>query len=166
MSPPDPLRLFDQADALLATGQPLQTDLRRAISAAYCGLYHFTLTAAADMVVPSSNRATPRYSLVYRSVDHARLMTLCGQLRGSTPLPPVAPYVPSGGVGPVADFARILCELHELRNIADYDPSRDFTIDEAKITVRNAREAVEFFMNGTDAQREAFLTLVLFKPRG
>lgn len=158
------MRLFDQADALLATGQPLQTDLRRAISAAYYGLYHFTLTAAADMVVPSSNRATPRYSLVYRSVDHARLMTLCGQLS--------RPAASRGTICAVGRrwSGRRLCtdtvRTPRAEKYRGYDPSRDFTIDEAKITVRNAREAVEFFMNGTDAQREAFLTLVLFKPRG
>lgn len=168
MPPPDPTHLFEQAEALVAggaTGQPRQASLRRAISTAYYGLFHFTLTAAADMVVGSSNRATNRYSLVYRSIDHGRLMTLCRQLRGTEAERPVKLYEPSDGFGPIADFARLVCELHELRNLADYDPLRDFTADEARIAVRNAREAIDKFKSGTDAQREAFLTLVLFRPR-
>jgi uncharacterized protein (UPF0332 family) len=167
MPPPDPVHLFEQADALAgnATEEPRQVDLRRAISAAYYGLFHFTLTAAADMMIGTGHQSTRRYELVYRSVDHSRLMTLCRQLSGSKPASPIEPYAPSDGFGSVASFARIVCELYELREFADYDPLRDFTVDEAKIAVRNAREAIEWFKGGTDAQREAFLTLVLFRPR-
>jgi hypothetical protein len=50
-------------------GPRRQVDIRRAISVAYYGLFHFTLTAADDEVVGSSQRATTRYALVYRSLD-------------------------------------------------------------------------------------------------
>src|SRR5216683_5648163 len=138
MPPPDPERLFEQADALVSGGaaeQVHQTDLRRALSAAYYALFHFTLTAAADMVIGAGNRSTKRYELVYRSVDHSRLMTLCRQLSGSKPSSPIEPYAPSDGFGLVASFARLAGELHELRNFADYDPLRDFTVDETRIAI-------------------------------
>ena len=107
VSVPDPERLFAQADFLAA--QPQQEDLRRAISTAYYGLFNFVLTAAADMVVGEEERSTSRYSLAYRSVDHKRLRDLCSQL-GRT-RPQNVPLLPSGGFGPIADFARISSNL-------------------------------------------------------
>jgi uncharacterized protein (UPF0332 family) len=163
LPPPDPEHLFEQADALAARPQARQTDLRRAVSAAYYGAFHFTLTAAADMVVGASNQSTARYALVYRSVDHSRLRALCSQLGGTKPQN--VPLAPSGGFGMIADFARITANLYELRNLADYDPARNFTPNGAKVAISDAREAIKWFQQGTVEQQEAFLTLLLFKPR-
>lgn len=150
MSPPRFEDLFEQAEALTVRGR--QADLRRAVSAAYYGLFHFTLTAAADMVVGSDDRSSARYSLVYRSVDHSRLQQLSKQLTNAQ-------------FGTVADFARIAGNLHEQRNRADYDPSREYTADEATTAISLAREAIAWFRQGTKEQQQAFLTLLLFKPR-
>jgi hypothetical protein len=159
VSPPRFEDLFKQADALVAQGR--QADLRRAISAAYYGLFHFVLTEAADMVVGNADQSSARYSLVYRSVDHKRLLQLSAQLTN----PQNLPLVPPGGLGAVADFARIAGNLHELRNRADYDPSAEYTADEAMTAISNAREAVTWFQQGTREQQQAFLTLLLFRPR-
>jgi hypothetical protein len=72
---------------------------------------------------------------------------------------------PSGGFGRVAEFARIVGHLLELRALADYDPSRDFTADEARVAISDAREAIKWFQEGTPEQQEAFLTLLLFRSR-
>jgi hypothetical protein len=117
LPPPDPEHLFEQASALAIQSPPRQADLRRAISTAYFGLFHFTLTAAANMVVGADRQSSPRYSLVYRSVDHSRLRTLCSQVSASNPQN--VPLVPSGGFGRIADFARIAGNLLELRGLAD-----------------------------------------------
>jgi uncharacterized protein (UPF0332 family) len=159
--PPSPKSLLEQAEALAA--DPRQEYLRRAISTAYYGLFHFTLTAAADLVVGAANQATPRYALVYRSVDHGRLRGLCSNIKQSNPQG--LPFIPADGFGTVADFARNALNLHELRNFADYDPSRNFTADEARVAVSDARQAIEWFKLGTPEQQDAFLTLLLFKPR-
>jgi hypothetical protein len=160
--PPLPEHLFEQADGLTTAVDPRQTDLRRAISNAYYGLFHFALTAAADMVVGAAERATPRYTLVYRSVDHARLRTLCVQVRATNPQ---TALVPVGGFERIADFARITFNLCELRSLADYDPSRLFTREEARLAVSDAREAIKMFHQGSEEQKQAFLTLLLFKQR-
>jgi hypothetical protein len=75
----NPEHLFDQADALIlgGIGRPRQTDIRRAISASYYGLFHAVVTAAADLVVGQTNRAQPRYGLVYRSIEHKRVRESC-----------------------------------------------------------------------------------------
>jgi hypothetical protein len=45
---PDPDRLFKQADTLINSHKD-ETDLRRAMSAAYYGVFHFMVRAAADL---------------------------------------------------------------------------------------------------------------------
>jgi hypothetical protein len=79
--PPDPDQLLRQADALAGGAGASQADLRRAISTAYYAVFHFSLTAAADMVCGVGDRSAAGYSLVYRSVDHKTLRSLCAQLR-------------------------------------------------------------------------------------
>ena len=95
MPPPLPDHLFDQADHLTSGVPSRPTDLRRAISNAYYGLFHFAITAAADMVLGAANQATARYALVYRSVDHAHLRNLCDQVRATNPQK--VALVPVGG---------------------------------------------------------------------
>jgi uncharacterized protein (UPF0332 family) len=163
LPPPDCEHLFEQADALAA--QARQTDLRRAVSAAYYGVFHFALTAAADMVVGVGNRSTARYALVYRSVDHLRLRALCTQLSGTSPHPALQPYEPPGTFGPIADFARVTGNLYEQRILADYDPSSNLTTNEVTVAISDAREAIKWFKQAAVEQQEAFLILLLFKPR-
>jgi uncharacterized protein (UPF0332 family) len=161
--PLDPNELLQHSDALAAKAGATQADLRRAISAAYYAIFHFTLAAAAEMVLGTSSPSTPGYSLVYRSVDHSRLRGLCDQLRGTKP--GSVAITPTIGFGRIADFARVTFNLYEQRILADYEPSRDFTVDEAKIAISDAREAIAWFQTCTDEQQKAFLTMLLFRPR-
>jgi hypothetical protein len=57
----NPEHLFDQADALIlgGIGRPRQTDIRRAISASYYGLFHALVTAAADLVIGANQSSAP-----------------------------------------------------------------------------------------------------------
>lgn len=162
--PLDPDELLSQADALVGRTDATQADFRRAISTAYYALFHFCLTAAADMVLGSHSRASTGYSLVYRSVDHARLRTLCKQLSGSAPQHDVA-ITPDGGFGKMADFARLAGNLQEQRSFADYDPSKSYTANEALICISDAREAILWFGSCTAEQQDAFLTMLLFRAR-
>jgi len=98
---PNPDHLFEQADQLLAqiSGAPRQTDLRRAISNAYYGVFHATLVAAANEVVGVTYRHTARYALVYRSVSHGALRELCVAVSKSTMPAKYRPYEPRKGFG-------------------------------------------------------------------
>ena len=170
---PDPDHLFDQADRLAgrltappaSEAEPRQTDLRRAISAAYYALFHFTLAAASDLFVGWDKRCTPEYQMTYRSVSHDWLRSLCEQLQRKR-IAKIAPHAPGVAFfGPVVSFATIVAELQELRHSADYDPSFSITADEAKFRIDEARKAVKLFQGATDAQRVAFLTLLMFNIR-
>ena len=50
MPPPDREEPFQQAESLINQPSPPQANLRRAISAAYYGLFHTVALAAADML--------------------------------------------------------------------------------------------------------------------
>ena len=113
---PDPERLFEQADELI-DGYKNETDLRRAISTAYYGVFHFILRHVADTIAGTGNRSTNLYGMVYRSVEHKPLRDLCATL-GSK----VKSYAPMGGFGPVIAFAGLVQQLYEQRILADYVP--------------------------------------------
>jgi uncharacterized protein (UPF0332 family) len=161
--PPDPDELLQQADALAGKSGATQVDLRRAISATYYAMFHFCLTAAADMVLGTAVRSTPGYSLAYRSGDHKTLRSLCAQLSQTNPQNAV--IVPSNGFGRIADFARVTANLQGQRNLADYDSSRNFTDAEAKVAISEARQAIAWFKSCDNEQQKAFLTMLLFRQR-
>ncbi len=161
---PDPDSLFDQADVLVNNHKD-ETDLRRAISTAYYGVFHFTLRALADWIVGATHRSAARYVLVYRSVDHKILRALCDQFRGAKRNAVIQPYEPAGGFGPIESFARAVLYLFEQRISADYDPAHSFNVADVSSTVSGARTAARDFQAATPEQREAFLTLLAFRSR-
>jgi hypothetical protein len=63
------------------------------------------------------------------------------------------------------EFAANIATLQEKRHEADYDPSFEMKVDEVKIWIATARQAVGLFEHATERQRVAFLTLLLFNLR-
>ena len=161
---PDPDRLLEQAEILIKTHTD-ETDLRRAVSAAYYALFHYTLRAAADLVTGRASRGNPRYNLAYRSIDHGALKNLCEQLRASSLNDKIKPYEPAGGFGDISVFARLTLNLQSERNFADYDLLQRFDTTRAEQAVATARDAVKAFEGAALVQQEAFLPLLLFKLR-
>jgi len=76
---PDPDRLFEQADALI-TGYKDETDLRRAISTAYYGVFHFILRYVADRIAGPGNRSTDLYNLKGQQRNSAAVSSHCCSL--------------------------------------------------------------------------------------
>ena len=112
---PNPDHLLDQADRLVAPpagGAPRQTDLRRAISAAYYALFHALAAEAADGLAGARHRRSPRYALIYRSVEHRSLKTLCHDVSKPSLPDKYSAYAPKGGFGGVLKaVANALVEL-------------------------------------------------------
>ena len=168
MSVLDPDHLLDQAEMLIAStgGTARQVDLRRAISSAYYALFHAVATEAADDFVGRTHRQTPRYRLVYRSIEHKSLLRLCEDIV-KTKLPErYADYEPSGGFGPdLQALADAFVDLQEKRHLADYDPLFRVTKLEAVLAVETGRTALARFKNANRTQRKTFLSLAVFSPR-
>jgi hypothetical protein len=169
VAPPKPDHLFEQAEQLAkapAAGAPRQVDLRRAVSAAYYGVFHYVSAAAADMIVGATKRSIAEYGRVYRSIDHRALRDLCEELRKPTLPARYLPHVPAKGVGNnIPRFATTLIELQEKRHSADYDPLVRLRLSDAQIATRSARRAVELFEKATSQRRNTFLSLLVFPPR-
>jgi hypothetical protein len=166
---PNPDHLFEQAERLIAApaaGPPRQVDLRRGIAAAYYGIFHATLIAAADEFAGISKRSTAEYNLVYRSVDHRSLRDLCLEVRKPKLSAKYAKFEPHDGFGNhIKAFAAAFVELQEKRHGADYDPAIRIRSSEALVVVGTARTAVRRFQRAAAARRKAFLSFLLFPPR-
>jgi hypothetical protein len=165
----NPDHLIEQAERLIVpprAGPPRQVDLRRAISSAYYAVFHCCLTAAADEFVGSSLRATSRYALAYRSINHRTLKDLCVEARKHTPPAKLLTYFPTSGFGAnIQAFAYATIELQEKRHQADYNPQPRFRAADATLAASTARRAVEQFQLASVAHRKAFLTLLICPPR-
>jgi len=142
----NPEHLFEQADSLIGpppAGPPRQVDLRRAISAAYYGVFHAAVTAASDLVVGAVHRGSGRYALVYRSIQHRSLREVCEDAQKQTLPAKYAAYAPQNGFGPdIAAFATAAIELQEKRHRADYDPHIRVNSADATFAVAAARAAL------------------------
>ncbi len=165
----DPRHLFDQAEHLTRparAGAPRQADLRRAISAAYYGVFHATLAAAANLFVGKARRSRRQYALAYRSVDHAALRELCSQAMKLTLSDRWARHAPPRGFGPnIAAFAETVIDLQAKRLEADYNPDARFKRSDALVAVDRARRALVRFRKASARRQRAFLALLIFRPR-
>ena len=166
----NPEHLLEQADLLLQSmqsgGLVRQANRRRAISTAYYAVFHFLLTAVADEFVGKQKRRSALYALVYRSIDHNDLKSIC-EVVGRNQIPEkYKKYAPSNGFGPnITEFATLALELREKRHSADYDPSHWVKIADARKAISAARSAMLRFSKAGLFRRKAFLTLLVFKPR-
>ncbi len=165
----NPEHLLEQANRLIEpppAGPPRQVDIRRAISAAYYAVFHFTLAEAANKFVGKTKQGTRPYELVYRSVDHGALYQLCTDAAKPTLPAKLALYVPQSKFGrDIQQFAGMVLELQRKRQSADYNPSIRVKTSDALLAVRAARNALTRFNAAGAVEREAFLSLLLFKPR-
>jgi uncharacterized protein (UPF0332 family) len=165
----NPEHLLDQADRLIvsgASGRPRQVDYRRAISATYYALFHASLIATVELVVPIARRQSQNYKMIYRSIEHKKLRDLCGAITAKKLPPNVAPYLPTNGFSSdLVTFARSVCEMYEKRHLADYDPFYQVTRSDALLAVSTARAALNRFGNATADDLFCFGTLLLFQRR-
>jgi hypothetical protein len=141
-------------------------DVRRAISSAYYAVFHAILIAAADEIVGAVHRVTANYAVVYRSIDHRQLRTICDIARAKVPPPRYRPFVAGAGFGTdVQTFAGAVMSLQERRNVADYDPTNQFRTVHGNQAIDLARIALHHWEAVPDVERRTFLMLLLFPPR-
>lgn len=164
----NPRHLLDQADQLLrASGRkPRQVDLRRSVSSTYYAVFHTILIAASDEFVGKSLRNDCRYTLVYRSIDHASVRKICEESAKPTPSAKFYRILSSNGFeAAIRQFANLTLTLQSKRHEADYNPSHLLTSVDAMFAVYQAQTAIDAFERASLENRKLFLTLLLFPPR-
>jgi uncharacterized protein (UPF0332 family) len=166
---PNPAHLLEQAERLAAPtaeGEPIDADLRRAISSAYYAVFHAVLSAAADRFVGRERRSGSLYSLAYRSVNHTTLLKVCEEVGKPTPSKKYEPYFPTNGFGQeILRVATAVALLREKRDKADYEPMFVADPTDVSVILKEARTALESLEAASEEQRVMFLGMLLFQPR-
>ncbi len=138
--------------------RPRQASLRRAVSAAYYGLFHMLI----DEAVRNWRHAQLR-PILGRAFDHSTMKAACNQLldRGRR-----------FGTGDPAAMrilrvvAEAFVQLQEQRHIADYDSSKRWTRSEALAQIKRAEEALAGWRTIREAEiAQRFLVSLLVKRR-
>jgi hypothetical protein len=137
--------------------EPKQVDLRRAVSAAYYGLFHLFTTEAAQNWKNRSQR--DRFA---RMFDHGHMKT-CSSRVSSRPLPIDAAEIP------IATDLKIIADsfvkLQQARHTADYDNSKVWSRTQVWETIAQAEDAIAAWSKiREDAMAQDYL-LDLISPR-
>lgn len=157
--------LIDQAERLAALdpGEPKQASLRRAVSAAYYGLFHMLAAEAAACMIPDT---APRLAAHFqRSLDHAAMRRTCQA------------FVAHGGAGPLLDLlagpleaeirrlAQSFVVLQQARQAADYDVLHTLTREETLSVVDDLRDAIAGWRRMEGHPNRVVFLVALATPR-
>jgi uncharacterized protein (UPF0332 family) len=119
--------------------EPKQVDLRRAVSAAYYGLFHLLTTEAAQNWKHESQRN--RFARLF---DHGRMKT-CSSRVSSRPFPVDLAEIPvATDLNLVADS---FVKLQQARHTADYDNSRVWSRTQVWEIIELAEDALAAWSN-------------------
>ncbi|WP_372424657.1 hypothetical protein [Salinarimonas chemoclinalis] len=150
-----PQELIGAAEHMLRRRRtsPRQALLKRAVSTAYYAVFHAAARMAANALVGRTKASTDAWLLTYRAVQHAFVKNVVRRADVQA--------LHDG----VRQFASIFIALQELRHLADYDPSRSFTREEAVTAVELAQRGIAALAAVPAAIRLDLAARLLFKPR-
>ena len=157
--------LMEQADHLvtLERTRPKQASLRRAVSAAYYGLFHLLTSAAAGMVAPN----VPEHinHRVQRWLDHGEMKKVCRRFLANQLTNPLADLIGQTASEQMQAVARTFVLLQDARHSADYDLSWSVTRSEASQLIGAAWDAFEAWdeIRNTAEANIFLLSLLLWK---
>ena len=137
-------------------GRPRQTDLCRAVSAAYYALFHALAQSCADLLAGSTpvNRTRPGWRQTYRALEHGLARRQCANRVMMSRFPPE-----------IQDFGELFVELQRERHHADYDPGVTFDRSRVMQLIDRAVSIIAGFEAADRGQRREFAIYVLFRRR-
>jgi len=163
----DPLQLIEIAQALAEAprrGAPRQAKLRRAVSTAYCALFHFLIDSAVTEIL-GANPDSPRYRLAYRSFQHKDMFEACQRAAIGLSKEVQAVFEIGTFCGQIKLCAQSFMELQKLRHEADYDPGAKFTLSDTRGAILKAQTAMQSLNAAPQSERRLFLMSLHFKVR-
>ena len=135
-----------RASRLLASGQPSQEALRRAISTAYYAMFHALATSNANLIVGLRTPANQSdWTATYRSLRHFRAEN---PLYGWPHL-----FSPA-----VQNFALIIAGIKRQRENADYNPDANFAQNQVITWIDRVEQAIIDF-NAASAQERSMVAI-------
>ncbi len=145
--------LFSQAYALakLDALKPKQANLRRAVSSAYYGVFHYLIHEACCVQIGTQHAQAPYRNALGRGFAHAIMKDACTSFGGGTLKDAVTKGLPRAADNtypipkPIQDLASTFVELQEKRNLADYDRSERFNRSDVLTLIEQAKNHVAKF---------------------
>ena len=160
MNPRDLVRISRQlASGVMggSQGRPRQTELCRAVSAAYYALFHALALSGANALVGSSrgSRGQEIWRRVYRALEHGHARNQCNNQAVMRAFPPE-----------IRGFGQVFTDMQRHRHEADYDPAAKFSREEVMQLIDETEDAIAGFANALSVDRRAFAIHVLLRHRG
>ena len=140
--------LLDLADHLAKLGstRPKQAALRRAISTAYYGVFHFLIEQATKELAGVRGTDANLRAFLARGGSHAGLKAVCKAVSTGNWPTLIEKRIGKGKLGappaPLRSVGAAFVNLQELRHVADYDPLRRFNRADTIIEVGRAQGLV------------------------
>lgn len=165
-----PQDLITQAERLARQEpkRPKQASLRRAVSSAYYGLFHFLIEEACSFLLTQKQSHKLLRGQLARSFEHAQMKNVSNDFVKSSQSNPWVmvlgkSYAPSSALQQVA---RTFVDLQKARHQADYNLLEVFNRSEVLADVTRARGAMKAWsvVRGTP-EAEAFLLAMLVRSR-
>ena len=156
MNPRDLIRIAKQLASGAVRGRrgrPRQTELRRAVSAAYYALFHALALSCANLL-SGTDRSRPSWEQIYRGLEHGHARNQCNDQSGMTAFPVDIRY-----------FGRRFVYTQGLRQHADYLPDASYSRRWVMQLIDETETALSSFENATNADRRAFAIHVLMRRR-
>ena len=159
MNPRDLVRIARQLAAGAVggnRGRPRQTELRRAVSAAYYALFHTLAFSGANTLAGSSRagRNQPAWRQAYRSLEHGHARNQCLNRPAMSSFP-----------SEIQNLGRLFVRMQNRRHSADYDPYARFSRGDVMRLIEATEEAIARFENTAAADRRSFAIHVLLRLR-
>jgi uncharacterized protein (UPF0332 family) len=150
--------------ARLDPKKPRQVNLRRAVSAAYYGLFHFLIDQSCRAVVGAQHDQAPYRQVLGRAFSHTTMKDACTSFAGGTLKDAVKKGLPSTFSIPV-DVRRIAAtfvDLQDSRHVADYDLTDRFSRSEVLGLIQEAEAAIQRFKQLATSDEKAFFLACLW----
>ena len=162
----DPAGLLAVARSLLTATPPSEAHFRRAVSTAYCAVFHATLRSGAERLMGPGTQRSAGYGLLYRGCNHGRMKTVCEALDVPVLGRRLQEQLGRTAVSPaMRDVAQAFPILQEARHKADYDPSVVFVLSDAIDLVDLAAATIQAFDQVAPEEKADMLALMLVSPR-
>ena len=160
----DDLLLQVQHLALVDQRRPKQASLRRAVSTAYCALFHLLIAAFVRRIAPAC--PVGLQARVGRALSHSEMREVCGTVIRKDHGPVLAGLLPSGFSPEMRSVAEAFINLQDDRHRADYDLSVSYTRPEVLNLLQQASEAFRAWaVVESNEEAVVFLSAMLFARR-
>ncbi len=157
MNPPHLIAIARQLAAREGRrGRPRQTELCRAISAAYYAMFHTLARCGADLIAGATRagRSQPAWEQTYRALEHGHARNQCRNR-------PLVSRFPLD----IQDFAEHFVDMQLHRQFADYAPVTDFDRSRVTYLVDLTERTINLFNGVATRDRRAFAIYVLLRTR-